>query len=72
MLQLMSKSFCLCNFGCLVMRGFVVTQREGFGFRGPTTVTGSKKNPGYPILFSYFSSLLISFLHDCGQVINFR
>ena len=34
MLEMMSKSFCIILVA-LFMRGFVVTQREGFGFRGP-------------------------------------
>ena len=34
MLEMMSKSFCIILVA-LFIRGFVVTQREGFGFRGP-------------------------------------
>ena len=56
MLEMMSKSFCPCNFGCLVMRGFVVTQREGFGFRGSTTGHRKQEKPGMPHTFFLFQS----------------
>ena len=51
MLEMMSKSFCLCNFGCLIMRGFTVTRRRGLGSVAPQRV-------GYPIphTFSLFQS----------------